>query len=189
MIVLYGGSFNPPTIGHFNLVKELNDKFVIKKIIIIPSFKSATKKLLDFKHRLTMLNMMFKKVKNVEVSDYEKKVQFKGTYYELLEIYKKYGEKPYLAIGADNFKDLANWINYKKLISEFPIIVFNRNKSLAWAKIDKFNKDNNSNLMFVDLKEESSSTLVREDFEKYKEYLTPEIYKYLKKKKINFNNV
>ncbi len=187
MIVLYGGSFNPPTLGHFNLVKELNDKFIIKKIIIIPSLKSDSKKLLDFKHRFLMLNLMFKKVKNVEISDYEKKVPFKGTYYELLEIEKKYGEKPYLAIGADNFKNLENWINYKKLITEFPIIVFNRNKNLAWAKIDKFNKDNNSNLMFVDLKEESSSTLVRENIEEYKRFLTPEIYKYLKKKKINFN--
>ena len=41
--------------------------------------------------------------------------------------------------------------------------------------------------MFVDLKEESSSTLVRENIEEYKRFLTPEIYKYLKKKKINFN--
>lgn len=183
MIVLYGGSFSPATKAHLQIVKELNDKFIIDKIIIMPSCEAPEKELMAFKDRFWILNKMFKKFKNVIVSDYEKKHPFKGSYYQLLDIEKKYKEKPYLVMGADNFRDIDKWVNSEKLIKEFPIILFNRNHLYTWNKISKFNVDNNSQIHFLDFKMDISSTMVRNDYINNKDLLTPETYKYLKSKK------
>lgn len=188
MIVLLGGAFNPPTIAHKEIIKELNSQFVIEEIIIMPTFISSSKKLIDFKHRVKMLKTMFKKQKNVRISEYERLETFRGTYFTLLDLEKKYNEKPYLVIGADNLIDIPNWINAKKLLEEFPLIVFNRDRLLNYNKVKKFMDDNNAKVSFFDLKVDVSSTKVRNSLEENKEMLTPEIYKYLKKKKLIGNN-
>ena len=36
MIILYGGSFNPPTLAHYGVVKLLNEVYNPDKIILMP---------------------------------------------------------------------------------------------------------------------------------------------------------
>lgn len=184
MIILYPGSFSPVTKGHINFVKELKNNQIIDKIIIVPAISSHSKELMPFKDRFNMLKLAFQNHENVIISDYEKSSKVQGTYYELMHFKKLFNETPYLAIGADNFKDLPNWINYKLLIKEFPIIVLNRNHLYTWNKINKFNQDNDSKVELIDFKCEISSSLVRENYEANKHLLPEEVYLYLKKHKL-----
>lgn len=184
MIVLFPGSFSPVTNGHINFVKELKNNQIIDKIIIIPALSSPVKELMPFKDRLNMLKLAFSNDESIVISDYEKNSKIQGTYYQLIHFNKVYNEKPYLAIGADNFKDLPNWINYKLLINEFPIIVLNRDKLYNWNKISKFNQENKSKVDLIDFKCDISSTLIRQDLEKNKDHLPSQVYQYIKKHKL-----
>ena len=56
-IVLFGGSFNPPTIAHYEIIKYLNDHY--DEVLILPngeSYSFAGKVLDSFKHRVNMFN-------------------------------------------------------------------------------------------------------------------------------------
>lgn len=184
MVVFFGGAFNPPTIAHKQIIKELNSQFVIEKIYIVPTFTSDVKKLIDFKHRFKMLKKLFKKERNVIISDYEKKNGFKGTYYALLDLEKKCGEKPHLVIGADNLLDIKNWINAKILLDNYNLIVFNRDRLLNWSKVSKFMEETNAKISYLDLKVEASSSKFRENPNENQNMVDPIVYKYLIKKKL-----
>ncbi|NLB84705.1 MAG: hypothetical protein GX794_01110, partial [Acholeplasmataceae bacterium] len=80
MHILYGVSFNPPTLAHEAIIKKINDLFKPTKIIIMPVGRSYTRK--DHQaniDRIKMLELIAKKYKNVEISDYEINNPFNGT--------------------------------------------------------------------------------------------------------------
>ncbi len=57
--IIYGGAFNPPTIGHLKIIKYLVEKFPNNKIIILPTnnfYKS--KEIVSYEHRKKMLEIM-----------------------------------------------------------------------------------------------------------------------------------
>ena len=60
-VIIYGGAFNPPTIGHLKIIEYLVNKFPNNKIIILPTnnfYKS--KDIVSFDHRKKMLEEMCK---------------------------------------------------------------------------------------------------------------------------------
>ena len=99
-LIIYGGAFNPPTIGHFKIIEYLVNKFPNNKIIILPTnnfYKS--KDIVSFEHRKKMLEIMCKDyINNIEISDYEQTLdKYYGTYYTLV-----YFNHPLFVIGADS---------------------------------------------------------------------------------------
>ena len=72
-IALFGGSFDPPHIGHEAVIKALKKFKDIDKIIIMPTFLNPFKS--DFyapsSLRLKWLKEIFNEETNVEISDYE----------------------------------------------------------------------------------------------------------------------
>jgi len=72
-IALFGGSFDPPHIGHESIVKALQGYKDIDKIIIMPTFLNPfkTSSHAPSELRLKWLEEIFKEYKNVEVSSYE----------------------------------------------------------------------------------------------------------------------
>jgi len=126
--IVYGGAFNPPTIGHYEISKFLLKKFPNSNLMIMPTNSYYNKEgLVPFQNRFEMVDLMAQKLNleydnRVKVSDLEyKDEKFKGTYYTL-----EYLNHPYFVIGADSLATLSNWINGKKLIEENYFIVFPR---------------------------------------------------------------
>ena len=72
-VIIYGGAFNPPTIGHLKIIEYLVNKFPNNKIIILPTnnfYKS--KDIVSFDHRKKMLEIMCKGfIDKIEISNYE----------------------------------------------------------------------------------------------------------------------
>ena len=67
-IGFFGGSFNPPTIAHFEIVKLAKKEFNLDKVVIIPMGDKYDKKdLLPFKYRYRMLEIMFEGFEGVEI--------------------------------------------------------------------------------------------------------------------------
>ncbi len=176
MLIVYGGSFNPPTRAHLELVDKLKSKFKEAKIVIVPVSKANytwKDNLVEDKYRMDMLRLEFPELL---ISDYEMtNGEYKGTY-ELLTSFKKYDSDIYFVIGSDNLSQMPLWINYDKLIKEFKFICFKR-------PTDKINlgvfKEFKENIKVLEMNSLISSTKIREDVEKYKEWLIPSVYDYI----------
>ncbi len=123
MEVVFGGSFNPPTVAHYEIIKELSKKY--DKVIVLPNGKSYGRKtLVDDKYRIDMLNLIIKEFDNVEVSGIEMEKKFEGTYLTLREL-----NHPVFVCGDDWIDNLETWICAKELVSENKFLVLTRDKT------------------------------------------------------------
>jgi len=174
-IALFGGSFDPPHIGHEAIVKALREFKEIDKVIIMPTFLNPFKShfFAPASLRVKWLKEIFGEYENVEISDYEvlqhKQVPTIETVKHLLKSYKKI----YLTIGADNLSSLKRWNSYDELKDLVTFIVSPRDN----IEIPK-------EFLRVDVDEKISSTNLREDIEisKLPKKCAQEIYNYYKEK-------
>lgn len=178
--IIYGGAFNPPTIGHLEIIKYLVNKFKDKKIIILPTnnyYKSD--EIESYQDRKNMIEIMCKDfIDHIEVSDYEQTLdKYYGTYYTL-----RHFNHPYFVIGADSLTSLHTWINYPTVLIENKFIVFPRdnvNLEEAIKNDEVLNKYKDNFILCDDFKEvDASSTLYRE--KKVKDVVTKDVLKYIK---------
>ena len=129
-IALFGGSFDPPHIGHKMIVKQALSQLDIDQLIVMPTFLNPFKSKSHFssKQRLLLTKELFDEFDNVIVSNYEiqeaKKV---STIQTVSMLYKKYNiSKIYLIIGADNLAKLHLWDSFDKLSKLVEFIVATR---------------------------------------------------------------
>ena len=116
--VVFGGSFNPLTIAHQEIIDYLL-KFVSSEVSLLPNGDSyTTKQLLPFEKRVALIRLIYP---NIKIDDYETRQDFRGTYQ-----YLKDHNHPFFVIGSDSFKNLTNWINGVNLVKENNFIVFVR---------------------------------------------------------------
>ncbi|HEY8365367.1 MAG TPA: nicotinate (nicotinamide) nucleotide adenylyltransferase [Haloplasmataceae bacterium] len=129
MIILYGGSFNPPTVAHYEISAHLISKYHPKAFIFIPVGNNYNKdNLIPFYHRYEMLKIVAKKLPNAYVSDFENQEVYKGTITTLDHFQALYkSEMIYYVIGADNLVTITTWINYERLLKDYHFIVLKRN--------------------------------------------------------------
>ncbi len=130
MVIVYGGSFNPPTIAHFKIAQKLIEKYNPEAFIFLPVGNIYKKeKLVDFYHRYNMLGFMANQLKNTYISGFENEMKvFKGTINSLKHFKDLYPrDEIFYVIGADNLKSLDKWIDYQFMIKNYKFIILNRN--------------------------------------------------------------
>ena len=127
-LIIYGGSFNPPTIAHKAIINYLANTYPDKTLMIMPTnnlFKKSTR--VSFEARCEMIKLILKELgleckANIYISDYEADPQdFKGTVYTLRAF-----NHPYFVIGADVMADIVYWPESEELIRENYFIVMPR---------------------------------------------------------------
>jgi nicotinate-nucleotide adenylyltransferase len=129
-VALFGGSFDPPHLGHEAIVKALNKLDYIDKIIVMPTFLNPFKSssFAPAKLRLKWLEEAFGEFTKVEVSSYEVSQNQKVPTIETVNHLLKSYEKIYLVIGADNLKSLKKWFCFDELKDKVTFIVASREK-------------------------------------------------------------
>jgi len=151
-VALYGGSFDPPHIGHEAVVKELNRLSFIDEIIIMPTYLNPFKRsfFAPPELRLEWLKNIFSSYKNVTVSSYEVDKQREVATVETIKYLKKKYSNIYVVIGADNLHSLHKWHDYEELQALVHFIIAKRdNISVS----DDFIKlDINENISSSDLR-------------------------------------
>ncbi|MBC7421020.1 MAG: nicotinate (nicotinamide) nucleotide adenylyltransferase [Bdellovibrio sp.] len=131
-IGIFGGSFNPPHNGHVNSLTTVQKKMGFDQIHIIPNNQNPLKIPMDGpsnEHRSEMARLAFSTYgKQFSVNDIELKRGGKSftidTINELLKTHKS--NELYLIIGADNFENLSEWKDYKKILELVNIVVTTR---------------------------------------------------------------
>ena len=83
-ICLFGGTFDPPHIGHLLVAQTIFEAENFDKIVFIPTFKTPKKdNVTNIKDRLAMLTMAVTSNPNFEICDME--IYLTG-YYEKLDL-------------------------------------------------------------------------------------------------------
>jgi len=129
MIIVFGGSFNPPTIAHYEIAKHLCNLSFCHQFLFLPVGNQYPKaELIEGFHRVKMLELICEhlekaKVCTLEVDD----TKVLTTYETLTKLRKQNPTKDIgFVLGADNLSKLTAWSQFQKLIKEFKIIVFKR---------------------------------------------------------------
>jgi nicotinate-nucleotide adenylyltransferase len=127
---LFGGSFDPPHIGHMIACYYILNTTDIDQIWLTPCYKHAfDKKLENFEHRVNMCTLASQIFNNrVIVSTIENELGPKNWTVETVKILKK--KYPHimfsLIIGDDIFKEIEKWKDYKELKKIIKFYVLNR---------------------------------------------------------------
>lgn len=128
-IAVFGGSFDPPHIGHLYIIKEALEILEIEKLFLIPTFLNPFKTHSFFtpQQRLQWLNKIIHD-KRVEILDFEiKQNQATPTIKTILHLEKTYHPKHiYLLIGADNLEKLPLWDSYLVLKNKVEFVIIPR---------------------------------------------------------------
>ena len=133
-IAIFGGSFNPPTIAHINLAKQILDKMKnIEKIIFVPvSTKYNKQGLAPDEDRLELLKTICQDHPNMEVSSLELNSPRQLYTIETLKIMQKQNPDKtiYFIVGTDNLKELETWHAANEILQQFKIIVLERDNDI-----------------------------------------------------------
>jgi len=198
-IGVFGGSFNPPHVGHFILAERIKDILKLDKIIFIPAYIPPHKTkmhIMDPIHRLKMLKLAAGKNSYFEVSDIEiKRGGTSFTYDTLLYLNGRYkNAKLHLIIGMDNYHDFCCWKNYEQIFDLCEVIVLKRRdigsekKHMHMAgKVKEYKKKLSSQDRFLFLDTpflDISSTEIRQRIKAKKtinNYVSEKVAKYIEK--------
>lgn len=164
---IFGGTFNPPHLGHSEALRAFCECAGLDKVIIIPTFipphKDKPSKWADFEKRLHMCRLAFSDVSECEIefSEIEKKLFEKTgeksyTYLTLEALKENSCDTFCLYMGTDMFVTLGNWKKPQYLLENAEIWVMPRDfgeynvinnykdellKSFNALKIDVIEKD------------------------------------------------
>ena len=131
-IVIFGGTFNPPTRAHLDIATEALYYLDAEKVLFVPVSDLYKKDDVEISyHRVNMLNLAIGNFRRLEI-DFTEVDAVKLTYtYETVEkIKSQYQDKElFLLIGADNLEDFKNWKNQRSIMENCSLLVVNRNNS------------------------------------------------------------
>ena len=138
-IVIFGGTFNPPTRAHLDIATEALYYLDAEKVLFVPVSDLYKKDDVEISyHRVNMLNLAIGNFRRLEI-DFTEVDAVKLTYtYETVEkIKSQYQDKElFLLIGADNLEDFKNWKNQRSIMENCSLLVVNRNNSSIDEIID-----------------------------------------------------
>ena len=132
IVAVFGGTFDPPHIGHTALVKQVLNHNIAHSILFIPApnppHKQKQRKT-PFKHRLNMLKLATANIPNTDISLIENETPNNLSYtYNTMQLLAQQFKQSQikLLIGGDSLQQLHTWYNSKKLVNEFEFIIYPR---------------------------------------------------------------
>lgn len=191
-MVVLGGTFNPPHIGHLKLAEYALKELSADKIIFMPAGEPPHKKINDIVGKMQRYEMVkllvsdnkFFEVSDIEVSSSNKSYTAK-TLFNLKEIYEGY--EIFFIVGLDSFYDIEKWYKPEMIFKQCIIAVSKRGgvDSENFRKHIEFYKEKyGAKITELNMPEmEISSSDIRDRIKNKKQVkhmLTENVYKYIK---------
>ena len=129
-VCLFGGTFDPPHLGHLIIAQTIFEAENFDQIVFVPAYQPPHKngmKVSPVDQRLEMLKIAIKENPNFILSDLE--IQRKGLSYSIDTIidYKEQNSlnsnELFYLMGSDSLKQFKKWKNTKNIIDECRVIV------------------------------------------------------------------
>jgi nicotinate-nucleotide adenylyltransferase len=158
---IFGGSFDPPHIGHLITAQSVLEIRRLSKIIFIPNGISPNKNYqrgASAEDRLNMLKLSIDDIPNFEISDVEIKSSDVSYTITTLRKFRSLYNEIELIIGYDNLLEFSTWKEPEEIIKHAKLIVLRRNTN----NNDEFKDNFFQAAVFVDTPViEISSTEIR----------------------------
>ena len=161
-IGIFGGTFNPPHVGHLIVAQHVCERLKLDKIFFVPSYISPHKRKGEEKLAAHRSNMVRTAIKNNPLfASSDEELKRKGNSYTvdtLDSFHKRFpGSKLFLIIGADNYSDFHTWRNPRQILELATLVVMNR----PYTKLLSVKKSIASKTRFVEVPDidVSSSTI------------------------------
>ncbi len=192
LTAIFGGTFNPFHIGHYEMLRALQNDKNIEKILIMPD-KIPPHKACDFlaedSVRIKMCEIAAKDFSKAELCLIEFERSGKSYSYDTVMLLKQnYPDTEFAFVcGGDMLVFFDKWYKYEKLMKEVSFTVFKRtdtDENEFFACIDRFTKMGMNITVMNEIIPTVSSTEIRNDFKKAKLLLPIEIFEYLTEKGI-----
>jgi len=132
LFAVFGGSFDPPHLGHHHAALDVLRKLHFKKILLLPSGDPPQKiPFTNARHRFEMVKIAFSDLhdKNkAQVLDLEMNTKHKPhyTFHTLLELRKSEPEFAFI-IGSDQLKKFHTWHEFPHILKLCHWIILKRN--------------------------------------------------------------
>lgn len=140
-IGIYGGSFNPPHIGHVQAAAFAIDALQLDRLLVMPAGTAPHKELPPYSaspdQRLEMLRYCFRNEEKIVVSDLEVRREGMSYTYETVEaLQQRYPDSQLVLImGTDMFLSLESWVNYQRIVACVSLGVLYRGDADEQAQI------------------------------------------------------
>ena len=189
---LYGGSFNPPHIGHLYIAEEVKRILRLDEVVMIPAGDPYLKDpatVANKYDRLEMTKLLISDSIN-DIAYHEIEVEREGPSYTIdtLRQYKEWHPTAdfYVILGSDSFDDMENWKDKEEIIKNSTIVVVGRkdNPLLGFERSGTYAtswycwwNDYRDKIVFLDIQKiDVSSTLIRNNIKECRQwkYLTTE---------------
>lgn len=187
---IFGGSFNPPHIGHLALANYLCEFEELDELWFMVSphnpFKKESELMAD-EFRLRLMQLAIEEYPKFKVSDFEFSLPRPSySINTLRELKKSFPDREFtLIIGADNWQLFHKWKDAEEIISSFKIIVYPRKGyNIEIESLPKNVKLTEAPIM------EISSTFIRHSIEQGKDvqfFLPKKVFQELVKNNILLN--
>ena len=190
-ICLFGGTFDPPHIGHLIIAESILSDLDIDKIIFIPSSIPPHKPLHSYSSassRVEMLQISIKGTPAFQISDIE--LNRPGASYSIDTIKQIKSqmslskEELYFVIGGDSLIEFQMWKNPHEILSLAQVIIAPRP---SFTK-DMVKPEFLEQVQFLDTPQiDISSSMIRERVREKKSiryYVIPEVLEYIQEKRL-----
>ena len=179
-LYFFGGSFDPPHIGHLSIIQSCIVES--QQFVLIPTKQSPFKDhipLASAHHRIRMLELLISKIDHpIIIDDWEINNPAPNYTYETIRhLQMDYPKRNlFMVIGGDQLTYFHKWKNYRKIMNLVRIVAFNRDKN-QYAPPDGMQIS-----WLADFQVDISSTAIREkitDGHLPGNDLTPEVLEYI----------
>ncbi len=192
----FGGTFNPPHLGHVRAAEAAARQLELESLCIIPAGTPPHKKLPDGsptpEQRREMAELAFGSVSGLRLLDWE--LLRPGRSYTADTVERLLAEDPegelWLLCGTDMFETLPHWYRGKWLLSVLHVAVYPREagqEELIDELAERYRREYNARVRRIELTPTAvSSTLLRSLLREGKgaEYLPEPVYAYILKNRL-----
>jgi len=130
IVAIFGGSFDPPHLGHQQIVEMANKSLDIDTLLVVPAYLNPfkTSSLASASQRLAWCQTIFDTIPHVRVEAYEIKEGKSTTTFQSVKHFNIVYDVRYLIIGSDNLSSLTQWHNFQWLNEHITWVIMTRDK-------------------------------------------------------------
>lgn len=132
-IALFGGSFDPPHLGHQQIAHFLIEQEIVDELWFVPCFQHPfAKNMSPAADRLAMLKLI--SIPHTSICTFELHQPQPSYSYDTLRHYRQTQPKDHFSwvIGSDQLTDFPRWHHYTQLLQDFSVYVYPRSGSTMY---------------------------------------------------------
>lgn len=139
---IFGGTFDPPHIGHLALAERARDRLELDRVLFIPAGQPPHKRrsgMSSARERLAMTRLAVRGQPAFQVSTMELEANGPSFTANTVSRLMRPGRRLFLLIGGDSLDDFRTWRNYEEILERVTLAIADRPgaggaASRAWAR-------------------------------------------------------